>query len=65
LTGKLARDLALLFVHGGLVIGLGAASLTWISLDEIGFSTSRFPYVLFVGAATAALYCGHRVIGVD
>jgi 1,4-dihydroxy-2-naphthoate octaprenyltransferase len=39
--------------------------MTALSFEISGQMTDHLPYILFIGTATAALYCGHRVIGLN
>jgi 4-hydroxybenzoate polyprenyltransferase len=63
LINKALRDIVNLLIYGGAFIGLCAASITALSLKIDGREDSYFMYTIWIGICTAALYCGHRVIG--
>jgi len=63
LINKVLRDFVNLLIYGGAFIGLCAASITALSLNVIGKADAFYVYTLWIGICTAALYCGHRVIG--
>lgn len=63
MIGRLVRDIVNLLIYGGTFIGLCAACITALTFELTGSVEENFRYILLVGAATAALYCGHRVIG--
>ncbi len=50
-------------IYGGFFIGLCAACITAFTFSLNGHSESNLAYSIWIGLATAALYCGHRVIG--
>ena len=63
MINKALRDIVNLLIYGGAFIGLCAACLTALSLRINGKEDSFFMYTLWIGICTAALYSGHRVIG--
>jgi 4-hydroxybenzoate polyprenyltransferase len=63
LINKVIRDFVNLLLYGGLFIGLCAACITALSLELTGKTDQYLDYIYFIGAATAALYSAHRVIG--
>lgn len=63
MTGRLLRDTVNLMIYGGSFIGLCAACITALTFEITGRTQQNLTYIFFIGAATAALYCGHRVIG--
>jgi 1,4-dihydroxy-2-naphthoate octaprenyltransferase len=65
LTGKFIKDIVNLLIYGGAFIGLCAASITALTFELTGQADQHLPYILLVGAATAALYALHRVVGLN
>jgi 4-hydroxybenzoate polyprenyltransferase len=65
LIGKALRDIVNLLIYGGAFIGLCAACITALSLSINSREDEFFMYSLWIGVCTAALYCGHRVIGLS
>jgi 4-hydroxybenzoate polyprenyltransferase len=63
LINKILRDVINLLLYGGGFIGLCAACITALSFELTGRAEENLHYILFIGTATAALYAGHRVIG--
>ena len=63
MINKFIRDVVNLLIYGGSFIGLCAACITALSLELTGKTDLYLEYVYFIGAATAALYSAHRVIG--
>jgi 1,4-dihydroxy-2-naphthoate octaprenyltransferase len=63
LIDRYIRDAINLLIYGGSFIGLCAACITALSFELTGYTQPHFQYILLMGTATAALYCGHRVIG--
>jgi len=64
LIDKFLRDIVNLLLYGGAFIGLCAASITALTFELIGdVGQHQLSYILLIGASTAALYTGHRVIG--
>ncbi len=63
MINKFIRDLVNLLIYGGSFIGLCAACITALSLELTGKTDQYLDYIFFIGAATAALYSAHRVIG--
>ena len=63
MINKLIRDVVNLLIYGGSFIGLCAACITALSLELTGKTDQYLDYIFFIGAATAALYSAHRVIG--
>lgn len=65
MINKFIRDLVNLLIYGGGFIGLCAACITALSFELTGRVEANLPYLFFIGTVTAALYCGHRVIGLQ
>jgi len=65
LINRLLRDFVNLLIYGGTFIGLCAACITALSLELTGKTDQNMRYILCIGAATAALYSAHRVIGLQ
>ncbi|HZV44875.1 MAG TPA: hypothetical protein VFF90_10380, partial [Saprospiraceae bacterium] len=63
MINKALRDIVNLLIYGGAFIGLCAACITALSLSINSREDEFFMYSLWIGVCTAALYCGHRVIG--
>ncbi len=63
MINKVLRDIVNLLIYGGAFIGLCAACMTALSLEISNKEDIYFMYTLWIGLCTAALYCGHRVIG--
>ena len=63
MINKFIRDFVNLLIYGGSFIGLCAACITALSLELTGKTDQYLDYIFFIGAATAALYSAHRVIG--
>ncbi len=62
---RLIRDIVNLIIYGGLFIGLCASCITALSLEVTGHDHLFFLYSVWIGVCTAALYSGHRVIGLQ
>ena len=62
---KPLRDIVNLLIYGGFLIGLCAACVTALTLEINGNADAHLRYVVWIGIATAGLYCGHRVIGLE
>ncbi len=61
---KIVRNIVNLLLYGGSFIGLCAACITALTFELIGdIGQIQFSYIVLIGTATAALYSGHRVIG--
>jgi 4-hydroxybenzoate polyprenyltransferase len=65
LINKVLRDIVNLLIYGGAFIGLCAACITSLSLSINSRADEFFMYTIWIGVCTAALYCGHRVIGLS
>jgi len=64
LIDKILRDIINLLLYGGAFIGLCAACITALTFELTGdLGQLQLSYVLLMGVSTAALYSGHRVIG--
>lgn len=63
MTSKLPRDIGNLLIYGGAFTGLCAACITALTFELTGSVLDNLQYVFLIGAATSALYCSHRVIG--
>ncbi|MDZ4747690.1 MAG: UbiA family prenyltransferase [Saprospiraceae bacterium] len=63
MIGRLLKDIINLLIYGGAFIGLCASSITALTFELTGRSEENLPYILLIGAATAALYTIHRIIG--
>jgi len=63
LIGRIVRDIVNLLIYGGSFIGLCAACITALTFELTGSVEQNVQYIFLVGTATAALYCGHRVVG--
>jgi 4-hydroxybenzoate polyprenyltransferase len=63
LISKIIRDTVNLLIYGGFFIGLCASCITALTLEANGNVDANLGYITWIGLATAALYCGHRVIG--
>ena len=63
MINKILGDAINLLLYGGTFIGLCAACITAFSFELTGNLSDHLTYVLFVGTATAGLYCAHRVVG--
>ena len=63
MINKFIRDVVNLLIYGGSFIGLCAACITALTFELTGKTDQSLQYIYFIGAATAALYCAHRVIG--
>lgn len=61
---RILRDIVNLLLYGGAFIGICAACITALTFELIGdVGQQQLSYVLLIGVSTAALYSGHRVIG--
>ncbi|MGB4848584.1 MAG: hypothetical protein WBP41_11735 [Saprospiraceae bacterium] len=61
---KILRDIINLLLYGGAFIGLCAACITALTFELVGeVGQLQLSYILLIGVSTAALYSGHRVIG--
>lgn len=61
---RFLRDIINLLLYGGAFIGLCAACITALTFELIGdVGQFQLSYILLIGVSTAALYSGHRVIG--
>ncbi|MEO6132052.1 MAG: hypothetical protein ABIQ02_09395, partial [Saprospiraceae bacterium] len=61
---KIIRDIVNLLLYGGAFIGLCAACITTLTFELTGdVGEAQLSYILLIGVSTAALYSGHRVIG--
>ncbi len=61
---KIVRDIVNLLLYGGAFIGICAACITALTFELIGdVGQQQLSYILLIGVSTAALYSGHRVIG--
>ncbi|MBK9105034.1 MAG: UbiA family prenyltransferase [Saprospiraceae bacterium] len=65
MTGKFIRDIVNLLIYGGGFIGLCASCITALSFELTGQAEQNLPYIFLIGAATAALYALHRVVGLN
>lgn len=65
MTGKFIRDIVNLLIYGGAFIGLCASCITALSFELTGQAEQNLPYIFLIGAATAALYALHRVVGLN
>lgn len=65
LINKVLRDVVNLLIYGGFFIGLCASCMTALTLEINGHVDEHLDYIYWIGVATAALYCGHRVIGLN
>lgn len=65
MINKFLRDVVNLLIYGGSFIGLCAACITALTFELTGKTDQYLQYIYFIGAATAALYCAHRVIGLS
>lgn len=65
MIARLLRDIVNLLIYGGFFIGLCAACITALSLELCGKVEHFLMYSFWIGVCTAALYCGHRVIGLQ
>jgi 4-hydroxybenzoate polyprenyltransferase len=52
-----------LLFYGGFFIGFCASALTALTVDLFAQPNVHLSYIAWIGTATAALYCGHRLIG--
>ena len=62
---KIIKDAVNLLIYGGLFIGLCAACITALTFELSGQAIENLHYIFLVGAATAALYSIHRIIGLQ
>ena len=62
---KILKDAVNLLIYGGLFIGLCAACITALTFELSGQAFENLQYIFLVGAATAALYSIHRIIGLQ
>lgn len=60
---KPVREFVNLLIYGGFFIGLCASCITALTFEINAHSAAYLDYSIWIGIATAALYCGHRVIG--
>lgn len=65
MTVKIVRDTINLLLYGGAFIGLCAACMTALSFEIVGTVQTHMKYILLVGTSTSALYCAHRVVGLN
>ncbi|MEP6646684.1 MAG: hypothetical protein ABJC12_06320 [Saprospiraceae bacterium] len=64
MVDKIIRDIVNLLLYGGAFIGLCASCITALTFELIGdVGEPQLAYILLIGVSTAALYSGHRVIG--
>lgn len=63
MINRFVHDIVNLLLYGGAFIGLCAASITVLTFELTRHAEANFQYILLIGAATAALYSAHRVIG--
>jgi hypothetical protein len=63
LIGKVLRDIVNLLIYGGALLAYARLVLQALSLSINSREDEFFMYSLWIGVCTAALYCGHRVIG--